>query len=87
MAHSFREEHGLTDKEVPPARMPLLLEILELVEAQDKSRASLRLKDQSTAAAVAMVQDMGAQRWVGFNDGNLAKMSLVKELDPSIHVF
>ena len=87
VAHSFREEHGLTEKEVPPARMPLLSEILELVQSQDKTRASLQPKDQSTAAAVEMVQDIGAQKWVGFNDGNLAKMSLVKELDPSIHVF
>jgi glycerophosphoryl diester phosphodiesterase len=87
VAHSFREEHGLTEKEVPPARMPLLSEILEMVMAQDRTRASLQPKDGSTAAAVAMIQEMGAQRWVGFNDGNLAKMSLVKELAPSIHVF
>lgn len=62
VAHSFREEHGLTEKDVPRARMPLLSEILELVQSQDKTRASLQPKDQSTAAAVAMVQDMGAQR-------------------------
>ena len=34
-----------------------------------------------------MIQDMGAQKWTRFNDGNLEKMSLVRELDPSIHVF
>ncbi len=87
VAHSFREEHGLSKEEVPPARMPLLSEILEMVQSQDQTRASLQPKDDSTAAAVNMVREMGAQRWVGFNDGNLAKMSLVKELDPSIHVF
>ena len=87
VAYSFRQEHGLTETEVPPARMPLLSEILDMVMKQDGTRASLQPKDGSTAAAVQMIQEMGAQQWVGFNDGNLAKMSLVKELDPSIHVF
>lgn len=87
VAHSFREEHGLTEAEVPPARMPLLSEILEMVMQQDHTRASLQPKDESTEAAVEMVQDMNAQQWTGFNDGDLEKMSLVKELDPSIHVF
>lgn len=87
VAHSFREDHGLTERQVPRARMPLLSEILEMVMAQDQSRASIQPKDGSTAPAVAMIQELGAQQWVGFNDGNLEKMSLVKELDPSIHVF
>ena len=44
-AHSFREEHGLTEEEVPPARMPLLSAILEMIMQQDKTRASLQPKD------------------------------------------
>ncbi|SDS89007.1 glycerophosphodiester phosphodiesterase family protein [Jiangella sp. DSM 45060] len=87
VAYGFRAANGLTKKEVPPARMPLLSEALELIRSQDRTRVSIQPKDGSTAAAVAMVQELGAQAWVGFNDGNLAKMSLVKELDPSIHVF
>jgi glycerophosphoryl diester phosphodiesterase len=87
VAHGFREANGLTEKEVPPARMPLLSDVLKLIKKQDRTRLSIQPKDGSTAAAVAMVQDMRAQRWVGFNDGSLPKMSLVKQLDPSIHVF
>ncbi|MFF5989177.1 glycerophosphodiester phosphodiesterase family protein [Prauserella flavalba] len=87
VAHGFRAANGLTEEEVPPARMPLLSEVLELIKTQDRTRLSIQPKDGSTAAAVALVQELGMQRWVGFNDGNLAKMSLVKELDPSIHVF
>lgn len=87
VAHGFREANGLTVREVPRERMPLLSDALALIRGQDRTRLSIQPKDGSTAAAVAMVKDLRAQRWVGFNDGNLAKMSLVKELDPSIHVF
>ncbi|WP_084735666.1 glycerophosphodiester phosphodiesterase family protein [Actinophytocola xinjiangensis] len=87
VAHGFREANGLTLAQVPRQRMPLLSDALRLIKGQHRARLSIQPKDGSTAAAVALVQDLRAQRWVGFNDGNLAKMSLVKELDPSIHVF
>ncbi|GAB3450500.1 glycerophosphodiester phosphodiesterase family protein [Actinophytocola sediminis] len=87
VAHGFRQANGLTEREVPRARMPLLSDALKLIRKQDRTRLSIQPKDGSTPAAVAMVQDLRAQRWVGFNDGNLAKMSQVKQLDPGIHVF
>jgi glycerophosphoryl diester phosphodiesterase len=86
-AVDFRFRTGLSEERVPPAQMPLLKDVLELVMAQDKTRLSIQPKDESTAAAVALVHEMGATAWVGFNDGSLEKMSLVKELDLSIPVF
>lgn len=84
----YRDAHGLSVEQVPPQRMPLLSEVLDLVAKQNRTRVQLQPKDEpSTAAAVKMIQDRGMQAQVGFNDGNLAKMSLVKKLDPSIYVF
>jgi glycerophosphoryl diester phosphodiesterase len=36
---------------------------------------------------MALVRAKHAEAWVGFNDGNAAWMSRVKELDPTIPVF
>ena len=87
VAYKFRVDNGLTEREIPKMRMPLLSEVLDMIAKQNKTRLSIQPKDGSTAAAVAMIQKKDLQKWTGFNDGNLAKMSLVKELDPSIHVF
>jgi glycerophosphoryl diester phosphodiesterase len=87
VAYKYRENNGLTEREVPKMRMPLLSEVLDMIGKQNKTRLSIQPKDGSTAAAVAMIQEKGLQHLTGFNDGNLAKMSLVKELDPTIHVF
>lgn len=88
VAHAFREEHGLTTREVPVMRMPLLSDVLTMVRKQDRTRVSIQPKTiPAVDAAVGVVQDLGMQEWVGFNDGSLPGMSRVKELDPSIHVF
>ncbi|PCJ19918.1 MAG: hypothetical protein COA96_16100 [SAR86 cluster bacterium] len=86
-AVDFRKQHNLTIEELPPQRMPLLAEVLELVIGQSTSRLSIQPKDGSTAAAIALIQTMGAEKWVGFNDGSLDKMKLVKQLAPTIPVF
>lgn len=39
------------------------------------------------ADAIALVKQLGAERWVGFNDGNLKYMQQVKSLAPEIPVF
>lgn len=88
VAWGFRDAHGLTTKEVPVERMPLLEDILKLVKKQDHTRVSIQPKETEVVdAAVGIVQRLGMQEWVGFNDGNLTLMSRVKELDPDIHVF
>ncbi len=39
------------------------------------------------ADAVALVKKLGAERWVGFNDGNLPYLAELKRLAPGIPVF
>ncbi len=86
-AVDFRKRNNQTLEQLPPHRMPLLRDVIELVMQQNRVRLSIQPKDGSTAAAIALIREMGAEAWIGFNDGNLQKMSLVKELAPEIPVF
>ncbi len=87
VAHRFRERNEMTLNKCPKEAMPLLSDVLERIRSQRKTRVSIQPKDGSTELAVKMVKDMHMEAWVGFNDGDLAKMSKVKELAPTIHVF
>lgn len=87
VASDFRRRTGETTEECPPQRIPLLEEVLGLVTAQDRTRVSLQPKMDCVADAIALVRKLGAERWVGFNDGNLQYMANVKCLAPEIPVF
>ncbi len=87
VAHAFRTRNKLTIEECPPARIPLLSEVLTLMKTQDKTRVSIQPKQAIVDEAIDLINAMDAQAWVGFNDGDLAKMARVKELAPTIPVF
>ena len=87
VATDFRRRHGKSVAECPPERIPLLEEVLRLVVEQDRTRVSIQPKMDCVADAVALVKELGAERWVGFNDGNLQYMAEVKRLAPEIPVF
>lgn len=87
VAYAFRRERQLSLAACPAERIPLLEEVIAMVKRQAKTRLSIQPKDDSTAAAVALVERMEAVPWIGFNDGSLARMSLVKQLNPAIPVF
>jgi len=87
VAAQFRSRKGLSLEACPRATMPLLSDVLTLVQSQRRTRVSLQPKDGCTQAAVELVRQMRAVPWVGFNDGDLVKMSLVKQLEPNIPVF
>ena len=87
VAAGFRSERGLSLAEVPPAHMPTLAEVLELVRTQDRTHVSIQPKNDCVDACVALVRRLGVEAWVGFNDGDLAKMRRVKQLAPELHVF
>ncbi len=87
MAYEFRRARGLSEAQCPRETIPLLSEAIELVMAQQRTRLSIQPKDESVAAAVALIRDAGAAAWCGFNDGNLEKMSEVKRLMPELPVF
>lgn len=87
VAHAFRVKHGLSVEACPPQRAPLLEDVLQRILAQRRTRVSIQPKQSIVDEAVALVKRMKAEAWVGFNDGDLNKMTRVKALEPSLHVF
>lgn len=87
VATDFRRRHGKSLAQYPPKRMPLLEDVLRLVMTQQQTRASIQPKTNCVAEVVALAQQIGAEAWVGFNDGNVDYMAEVKRLAPRIPVF
>lgn len=87
VATDFRRRHGKTIEECPPARMPLLEEVLELVKTQRHTRLSIQPKVDCITEAIAIIRRMESEPWAGFNDGKLEFMAKVKRLAPEIPVF
>lgn len=87
VATDFRKRTGRTVEACPPHRIPLLRDVLQAVMKQDRTRVSIQPKTDCVADAVAMITEIGAEKWVGFNDGNLTYMAEVKRLQPKIPVF
>ncbi|MFA6562253.1 MAG: glycerophosphodiester phosphodiesterase [Verrucomicrobiia bacterium] len=87
VAADFRRRHGKSLAQCPPQRMPLMEDVLRLVMAQHQTRASIQPKTNCVAEVVAVVRHLGAEAWVGFNDGNVNYMAEAKRLAPTIPVF
>lgn len=87
VATDFRRRTGQSIDEVPAARIPLLEDVLKLVIKQNRTRVSIQPKMDCVSDAVSLVKRLKAERWVGFNDGNLHYMSEVKRLAPDVPVF
>jgi len=87
VATEFRRRNRKSVDECPPARIPLLEDVLRLVMTQRRTRVSIQPKMDCVADAVALVRKLKAERWVGFNDGSLEFMAEVKRLAPEIPVF
>lgn len=83
----FRAARGLDEAACPPEAMPTLRQVLMLIVRQDKTRLSIQPKADVVEAVVALVKEVKAEPWVGFNDGDLAKMKQVKALAPELPVF
>jgi glycerophosphoryl diester phosphodiesterase len=86
-AFAFRRDKHKTLTEAPFAGIPLLREVVELVMSCGKCRVSIQPKDNSVHDILALVRDMRAEKYAGFNDGDLNKMAAVKKFDSSIPVF
>ncbi|MDG3007420.1 glycerophosphodiester phosphodiesterase [Paludisphaera mucosa] len=87
VATEFRRREGLTLAQLPPLATPRLEDVLRLAMAQRRARVSIQPKMDCVREAVALVKALGAEAWVGFNDGDLGYMSEVKRLAPGIPVF
>lgn len=61
--------------------------MLALVRKQRRTRVSIQPQMDCVADAVALIKQMKAEQWVGFNDGDLDYMAEVKRLTPDIPVF
>ncbi len=87
VATDFRRRTGKSLAECPAQRIPMLEDVLRLVMKQNRTRVSIQPKMDCVAEAIELVNRLEAERWVGFNDGNLRLMSEVKRLAPKIPVF
>ena len=87
VATDFRQRNNKSIETVPKHTIPLLEEVLRLVMTQHKTRVSIQPKMDCVADAIHLVKTMGAEKWVGFNDGSLQFMAEVKRLSPDIPVF
>lgn len=87
VATGFRKQHGKGVEDCQAHRIPLLEDVLRIVTAQCRTRVSLQPKMDCVADAMALVKRFHAEKWVGFNDGNLAYMAEVKRLAPAVPVF
>lgn len=87
VATDFRRRNGKSITECPSEKIPLLKDVLRLVMRQSRTRVSIQPKMNCVAGAVALIKSMKAERWVGFNDGNLKYMAEVKKLNPNLPVF
>ena len=87
VAANFRLRTGKTQKECPSQKMPLLKDVLLLVKKQTRTRVSIQPKMDCVTETVKLIKSIKAERWVGFNEGNLGYMAQVKHLAPNIQVF
>ncbi len=87
VATDFRRRKNKSIETVPKHTIPLLEDVLRLVLAQNKTRVSVQPKMECVADAISLVRRMGAEKWVGFNDGSLSYMTEVKRLAPDIPIF
>lgn len=95
-AAKFRRRHGLSVSQCPPARIPELSEVFELLRGQNQTRVSVQPKASTRRTnnrcdivrrVIRLAADLGVTGLLGFNDGGLEAMKLVKELDASLPVF
>ena len=87
VATDFRKRRGQTVETCPPQRIPLLEDVLRLAMTQHKTRVSIQPKMACVAEAIALVKRLGAEPWVGFNEGKSELLAEVKELAPGVPVF
>ncbi|MCA9058027.1 MAG: hypothetical protein KDA85_05990, partial [Planctomycetaceae bacterium] len=87
VATDFRHRNQLTLAACPLQTIPLLEDVLKLVMTQHRTRVSIQPKTDCVADAVALIEQLHARPWVGFNDGNLSLMAKVKQLSPRTPVY
>ena len=67
--------------------IPLLADIFRLIRLQSQTKISIQPKADITIEVLELIVEMDMTKLVGFNDGDLQKLLLVKEFDPSIPIY
>ncbi len=87
VAHQFRQKYDLALAKCPIQTIPLLEEVLALFAKGGNTKISIQPKMDCVKEAIELVKKYNMTNKVGFNDGNLAYMAMVKKLAPEIPVF
>lgn len=87
MSSSRRAANGLDERQCPVTRIPLLGEVLDMAVAQRRTRVSIQPKAGCVAEIVRVVREVGAEAWVGFNDGDQEKLRTARDFLPEAPVF
>ena len=87
VATEFRQMHGKSLDECPKGKIPLLEEVIRLTMTQRLTRLSIQPKMDIVDEAVALIREMKAESWIGFNEGSISRVRRVKELAPDLPVF
>jgi len=87
VAAGFRTARKRSLADCPPVRMPLFADALRLVMRQNRTRVSIQPKDDCVQEVFNVVRELNAEKWIGFNDGSLAKMRQGKTLSKTVPVF
>lgn len=87
VAYKFRQQHDLTLAKCPIQAIPLLEDVLALFAKNNITKISIQPKSDCVKAAIDIVRKLNMTDKVGFNDGNLTYMTMVKKLAPEISVF
>ena len=87
LAEKFRAKGGFSLKDCPKHEIVLFEDALDLILNERKARLSIQPKSDCVDQVMEIVRRKNALGWIGFNDGSLAKMRRVKELEPSVTVF
>ena len=69
------------------APLPRLREVIELAMAQRRTRLSIQPKADCVPEIVALVHELGADEWIGFNDGDVRKLRQAREWLPDAWIF
>lgn len=87
VAHGYRQATGMTLVTAPPARIPLLEDVIRLIKTQKRSRLSIQPKQDIVDEVMALVRSLNAEPWIGLNEGNLERLQRAQELAPTVMIF
>jgi glycerophosphoryl diester phosphodiesterase len=87
VATEFRQKHGKSLAECPKGNIPLLEEVIRLTMTQRLTRLSIQPKMDIVDEAVALIRELKAESWIGFNEGSISRIRRVKELAPELPIF